>query len=212
MNQKMLTDLSFCRTTPLLCGSTFEEGVTTPLLRGSTFEEVRTTPPLRGTPPEEGNGTQAFRGVSSGEGRLRNTQNYMGLPYNPILKKYSKKLRKAGNLSEVLFWNQVKNKQFKGLDFDRQKIIGNYIVDFYCANCNVVIEIDGSSHDNKQEYDAKRDAYLKSLGLEVIHIPVDYVKRNISAVMSVLYNHPAFQPPRQPSAATPPEEGNLCAP
>lgn len=132
----------------------------------------------------------------------RNTQNYMNLPYNPKLKERARELRQAGNLSEVLFWNQVKNKQFKGFDFDRQKVIGNYIVDFFCTNCNVVIEIDGSSHDNKQEYDAERDAFLESLELTIIHIPVADVMNNMSGVMELLINHPALK-------GTPPEEGNL---
>lgn len=127
----------------------------------------------------------------------------MNLPYNPNLKARARKLRQAGNLSEVLFWNQVKNKQFKGFDFDRQKIIGNYIADFYCSNYNVVIEIDGSSHDNKQEYDAKRDAYLESLGLVVIHIPVEDILNNMYGVMEMLFNHPALK-------GTPPTEGNLA--
>ncbi|MGQ4006258.1 DUF559 domain-containing protein [Francisellaceae bacterium CB300] len=87
------------------------------------------------------------------------------LPYNPKLKQRAKELRKAGNLSEVLLWNRLKRKQFLKLDFDRQKIIGNYIVDFYCPNLGVVIEIDGSSHDNKEGYDRIRDEYLKGLGL-----------------------------------------------
>lgn len=64
---------------------------------------------------------------------MRSTDSYMSLPYNPKLKAHARELRRAGNLSEVLFWNQIKNKQFLNLDFDRQKIIGNYIVDFYCA-------------------------------------------------------------------------------
>jgi very-short-patch-repair endonuclease len=125
--------------------------------------------------------------------KYRNTKNYKDLPYNPNLKQRAKKLRQAGNLSEVLFWNQVKNKQFKGLDFDRQKIVGNYIVDFYCSNWNVVIEIDGSSHDNKQEYDQARDSYLKNLGLVVIHIPVIEVMKNMAGVMEMLFNHPALK-------------------
>ena len=123
----------------------------------------------------------------------RNTQNYMALPYNPKLKERAQELKKAGNLSEVLFWNQVKNNQFKNLDFDRQKIIGNYIVDFYCANCNVVIEIDGCSHDDKQEYDAARDEYLKGLGLEIIHIADIDIKKNLNTVMAMLFDHPVFQ-------------------
>ncbi len=153
----------------------------------------------------------------------RHSKNYFSLPYNPKLKERARALRKAGNLPEVLFWNEVKNKQFKGFDFDRQKIIGNYIVDFYCANCNVVIEIDGSSHDDKQEYDAERDAYLESLGLTVIHIPVEDVMNRMNETMNMLFEHSAFEPPRpsgtppkernepprQYSADAPPEEGNV---
>mgnify|MGYP001435501761 CR=1 FL=1 len=68
----------------------------------------------------------------------------------------------------------------------------NYIVDFYCTNCNVVIEIDGSSHNGKEDYDAKRDEYLESLGLTVIHIPVTEVMNNLNGVMEILYQHPAL--------------------
>lgn len=163
-------------------------------------------PSTGGVAESRGGTLPSSEGVSEGRGG-RNTQNYMSLPYNPKLKERARELRKAGNLSEVLFWNQVKNKQFKGLDFDRQKVIGNYIVDFYCANCNVVVEIDGSSHDNKQEYDAARDAFLESLGLTVIHIPVADVMNNMGAVMDMLLDHPAFIPPRP--ADTPPTEGDF---
>ncbi|WP_408625764.1 HsdR family type I site-specific deoxyribonuclease [Cyclonatronum proteinivorum] len=125
----------------------------------------------------------------------RATKNYFSLPYNPNLKEKARELRKSGNLSEVLFWKRVKNKQFKGYDFDRQKIIGNYIVDFYCSNCQVVIEIDGSSHNDKQAYDAKRDAYLESLGLTIIRIPVQDVMKRLDAVMEMLGDHPALRAP-----------------
>ncbi|MFM7130474.1 MAG: endonuclease domain-containing protein [bacterium] len=122
----------------------------------------------------------------------RNTKNYRQLPYNPALKKKASDLRKAGNLPEVLIWNQIKNKKLRGLDFDRQKIIGNYIVDFYCSQCNVVIEIDGSSHEIKMEYDAERDKYLKSLGLIIIHISVADVMSHLDAVLEMLHNHNAL--------------------
>ena len=159
----------------------------------------------------------SFGGVAESRGG-RNSSNYFSLPYNPALKERAKELRQAGNLSEVLFWNQVKNKQFKGLDFDRQKIIGNYIVDFYCSNCQVVIEIDGSSHDDKVEYDANRDQFLEELGLKVIHIPVNDIMFKLGEVMEMLNLHPAFEPPRPTGnwgnkpprpTGTPPEEGNL---
>jgi type I site-specific restriction-modification system R (restriction) subunit/very-short-patch-repair endonuclease len=158
----------------------------------------------------------SFGGVVADRGgNYRNSKNYFDLPYNSKLKERARELRQAGNLSEVLFWNQVKNSQFKGYDFDRQKIIGNYIVDFYCSNCQVVIEIDGSSHDEKIEYDSERDRYLESLGLTVIHITVADVLQRMGNVMEMLYDHPAFQAPLHGKgidhpalSGTPPKEGN----
>lgn len=117
---------------------------------------------------------------------MRQTRQYQSLPYNPKLKERARALRRAGNLSEVLLWNQLKKGQFNGLDFDRQKIIGNYIVDFYCAEKNAVIEIDGNSHDDKADYDAQRDAYLSDLGLSVVHILDKDVKQNMAGVMDFL--------------------------
>jgi len=108
------------------------------------------------------------------------------LPFNPNLKQRAKELRKAGNLSEVLFWQQVKKRQFMNLDFDRQKIIGNYIVDFYCKDIGVIIEIDGNSHDDKQEYDQERDAYLQGLGLKIFHIQDSDIKKNLESVLEFL--------------------------
>ncbi|NLA87781.1 MAG: endonuclease domain-containing protein [Clostridiales bacterium] len=123
---------------------------------------------------------------------MRNAKNFFLLPFNPSLRGRARELRKSGNLSEVLIWNKLKNKQFKGYDFDRQKIIGNYIVDFFCTNRNVIIEIDGSSHNDKEEYDAERDAYLTGLGLKVIHISAHSVLHNFDAVMDMLKNHPSL--------------------
>ena len=161
---------------------------TTPPLRGTPPTEGNLTPRLRGTPPSEGNVTPPLREG----GRKRFTKNYLSLPFNPALKERARALRKAGNLSEVLLWNQLKKGQFNGFDFDRQKIIGNYIVDFYCAENQVVIEVDGSSHDDKAEYDAQRDAFLMSLGLCVIHIFDVDVKQNLAGVMAYLSGHSAF--------------------
>ena len=124
---------------------------------------------------------------------MRDTQNYYSLPYNPKLRDRARELRKSGNLSEVLLWKQLKNGEFKQFDFDRQKIIGNYIVDFYCINRNVVIEIDGSSHNEKVEYDRERDGFLEGLGLTVIHISAQDVLNRMSDVMAMLFAHPALE-------------------
>ena len=95
-------------------------------------------------------------------------------------------LRKAGNLAEALFWNEVKNGKFLGLDFDRQKQIGNYFADFYCAELDLVIEIDGCSHDDKQEYDKRRDEYMKGLGLRVVRITDEGVRQRIEMELEYL--------------------------
>jgi very-short-patch-repair endonuclease len=132
---------------------------------------------------------------------LRDTKSYKSLPYNSALRERAKALRKAGMLHEVLLWKELKSNKLNGLDFDRQKIIGNFIVDFYCAEKWVVIEVDGSSHNTKQEKDAQRDRYLQSLGLTVIRIPVRDVFQKLRSVVETLKSHPAL-------LSTPPMEGN----
>ena len=108
------------------------------------------------------------------------------LPYNPRLKENAKALRKAGVLSEVLFWQRVHRKKFYNLDFDRQRIIGNYIVDFYVKSLGLIIEIDGSSHELKGEEDVIRQNYLESLGLIFFRISDLDVKIKIDLVMQNL--------------------------
>lgn len=108
------------------------------------------------------------------------------LPYNPYLRKLLSGKRKAGILSEVIFWKQVRARTFYNIDFDRQRIIGNYIVDFYVKNLGLVIEIDGWSHDTKEIYDEVRQKYLESLGLKVFRIKDFDVKNNLAIVMKDL--------------------------
>lgn len=111
------------------------------------------------------------------------------LPYNIKLKSRARALRKAGVLSEVIFWLQVHKGMFWKIDFDRQRIIGNYIVDFYVKTLGLVIEIDGSSHNSKEAYDKKREGYLVSLGLEVYKISDLRVKHDLNNVMLELENY-----------------------
>jgi very-short-patch-repair endonuclease len=108
------------------------------------------------------------------------------IPYNKELVMTARELRKAGNKAEIIFWLQVKNKQILSLDFDRQKVVGNFIVDFFCKNLAVAVEIDGSSHNDKVEYDIERDNFLKSVGLIVIHYTDRDVINNIEGVLEDL--------------------------
>ena len=112
--------------------------------------------------------------------------NYLHLNFNPHLKERARALRKARNLPEVLFWMQVNKSQFYGLDFDRQKIIGNYIVDFYCKALGLVVEIDGNTHEGREEADDVREAWLLAQGCKVVRFTSTAIKENMSQVLMEL--------------------------
>ena len=105
------------------------------------------------------------------------------LPCNHNLMQRARDLRKAGNLAEVLFWKRVHKGRFYKIDFDRQKVIGSYIVDFYVKRLSLIVEIDGLSHIGKEEYDVQRQGYLESLGLTVYRIKDFRVLKDIENVM-----------------------------
>ncbi|MBR4648370.1 MAG: DUF559 domain-containing protein [Bacteroidales bacterium] len=108
------------------------------------------------------------------------------LPENRELLSYARKNRKAGNMAEIAFWKQVHKKIFHGLDFDRQKVIGNYIVDFFVKKLGLVVEIDGGSHNDKADYDARRDKYLEKFGLKVFHTTDFDVLQHVKLVLADL--------------------------
>ena len=110
------------------------------------------------------------------------------LPANRELLGYARKNRKAGNLAEIALWMQVHKKMFHGLDFDRQKVIGNYIVDFFVKRLGLVVEIDGGSHNEKADYDAQRDKYLEGLGLRVFHTTDFDVLQHVNIVLEDMRN------------------------
>jgi very-short-patch-repair endonuclease len=89
------------------------------------------------------------------------------IPYNPALKKLARELRNNSTLGEVILWKKLKGKQFYGFDFHRQKPLLEYIVDFYCSDLNLVIEIDGKYHEQGEYYnkDVVRQRDLEKHGL-----------------------------------------------
>ena len=110
------------------------------------------------------------------------------IPYNPKLKERVHYLRNNSTLSEMLLWNHVKCKQMRGLDFDRQKPIDYYIVDFFCSELMLAIEIDGDSHDDKGGYDEARQQRLESLGVRFLRFDDLDIKRNMEGVLSEIEN------------------------
>lgn len=127
------------------------------------------------------------------------------LPYNPKLKEVARRLRKSGTLSEVLLWRYLKGKRLLGYDFDRQKPIDNYIVDFFCNELMLAIEIDGVSHENKSEEDRIRQSKMESLGIRFLRFYDLDVKGNIQGVVTAIEKWiRANEPTPNPS-----QEGNF---
>ena len=108
------------------------------------------------------------------------------IPYNPDLKDLARQLRKNMTLSEVLLWNELKQKQMLGYDFDRQRPINNFIVDFYCKELQLAIEIDGDTHIYRYDYDEERQRNLEKLGVHFLRFDDIEVKKNMSNVLRVI--------------------------
>ena len=92
------------------------------------------------------------------------------IPYNPFLKKLAQQLRNNSTQSEIKLWKALKGKTIYGYDFHRQKPIDNYIVDFFCQELMLAIELDGYSHQLEETYikDVQKETRLKELGIYVL--------------------------------------------
>ncbi|MCJ7521438.1 MAG: DUF559 domain-containing protein [Dehalococcoidia bacterium] len=111
--------------------------------------------------------------------------------YNKKLKVYSRQLRKEMTDAERLLWSKVRGKQLKGYQFYRQKIIGNYIVDFYCPKAKLIIEIDGGHHYNDEgiKKDKIRDDYMRDHKLKVLRFSDREVFKNLNGVVERTYEN-----------------------
>lgn len=110
------------------------------------------------------------------------------LPYNKDLKTFSRHLRNNSTLSEVLLWQELRAGQLKGYQFNRQKPLAQYIVDFYCKKLNLVIEVDGISHTYEDAVlkDQKRQLILEKMGLHFLRFDDIDVKKNMSYVLDTI--------------------------
>lgn len=108
------------------------------------------------------------------------------IPYNPKLKEFARNLRNKSTLSEILLWKKLKGKQIRGYDFHRQKPLDNYIVDFFCNELMLAIEIDGRSHHYKVLADRERQNSLESFGVHFLRFTDYEVKTNMDNVIRVI--------------------------
>ncbi len=112
------------------------------------------------------------------------------ISYNPILKELAKKLRQNMTFSEVKLWNELKNGKMLGYDFDRQRPIGNYIVDFYCKDLLLALEIDGITHQDEKEIskDKIRQEELEMLEVNFLRFDALLVVNKVEAVVKEIEN------------------------
>lgn len=101
------------------------------------------------------------------------------------LKEFRTELRNNLTAAEAVLWSSLQKRQLEGRKFRRQHSIGKYIVDFYCPAEKLVIELDGAGHYTPagSDYDDERDAYLKSLGLNVLRFENNEVYNILEAVL-----------------------------
>ncbi len=111
------------------------------------------------------------------------------LKYRADLKSAARDLRKHLTDSEAVLWLRVRRKGLLGVQFYRQKPIGDYIVDFYAPRARLVVEVDGSQHLTADhiERDARRDAFLASQGLRVLRFSSREVLNETAGVMESIY-------------------------
>ena len=111
------------------------------------------------------------------------------LVYRADLKQKARQLRSHLTDSEIVLWSRLKGKQILGVQFYRQKPIGDYIIDFFAPKVKLVVEVDGSQHHEQKglDQDKLRDAYLAGLGLKVLRFNSNVVLRETDSIVEVIY-------------------------
>ena len=116
-------------------------------------------------------------------------------------KAYRKALRSNMTPAEATLWRALKGRGVDGLKFRRQQGIGPYILDFYCPDRRLGIELDGASHDCKHEYDEKRTEYLRRQGIRILRFTNQQVFTSLQKVLAGIvsaakeYTDPTPAPP-----------------
>lgn len=95
---------------------------------------------------------------------------------------FRKKLRKDPTPQEIILWSRLRRKAL-GYKFRRQQAIGEYVVDFFCSEKNLVIELDGWQHKEALGYDKIRTRYLESLGMRVLRFWNNVINENLEGVV-----------------------------
>lgn len=117
------------------------------------------------------------------------------IPYDKHLKQRARELRNNSTQAEIIIWTHVKGKKIRGFDFHRQKPLMHFIVDFFCNELNLSIEIDGISHEGNEQKDEWRQKKLEAIGIRFlrftdleVHHQTEQVMRKIEEVVDEIVN------------------------
>ena len=127
------------------------------------------------------------RGSASSYGVIRNQR------INPKKLELARQFRKNPTESEDAVWQMLRNRQIKNLKWRRQQVIDGFIADFFCAELNVVLEIDGSIHENEEikEYDEYRTSVFEKKGIQVFRLKnEDCDKQHITELIEQILTSP----------------------
>lgn len=116
-----------------------------------------------------------------------NTHNIViGQKINPDKIQRAKELRRQMTPAEKILWQHLRGNRLNNLHFRRQQIIDGFIVDFYCHAAKLVIEIDGTIHEQQAEYDEERDKVLSARGLRLLRIKNKAVQQELNQVLLLI--------------------------
>ena len=99
------------------------------------------------------------------------------------LKPHARRMRKNPTHAENLLWNEIKNKKLNGIKFRRQHAVEYFIVDFYTRDFNLIIEVDGDVHNEKEEEDKSRQAFLEGSDFKVIRFSNEEILNSMKSVL-----------------------------
>jgi very-short-patch-repair endonuclease len=110
------------------------------------------------------------------------------IPYNPILKEFARQLRNDSTKTEIFLWLKLKGKQMYGYDFHRQKPIDLYILDFFCYELMLGIEVDGYSHEFLEVYnqDTIKEKRMRELSISVLRFSDEQVLKDMENVIRAI--------------------------
>lgn len=110
--------------------------------------------------------------------RIHQPRNFKHMMHN-----LASELRQRATLSESLLWEAIRNRQIEGYKFRRQVPIGGFVVDFYCAEQKLAIEVDGSSHRDREQEDRLRQQAIEALGIRFLRFSAEQVETDLQSVL-----------------------------